>query len=85
MSDSITFEIVRNVGVIEEYPTGWKKELNVIAWNGNEPKYDIRDWNPEHTHMSRGITFEMKMAKKLASCLKADIEKEECENETDSI
>ena len=41
--DEITFETVEHVGVISVYPTGWKKELNVVSWNGGNPKYDVRD------------------------------------------
>ena len=44
----ITFEIVEKIGVITEYPTGWNREINIVSWNGNEPKYDIREWSPDH-------------------------------------
>jgi len=27
---------------------GWTNKLNLISWNGREPKYDIRDWAPKH-------------------------------------
>lgn len=56
-NNEIIFEIVEQIGVIAKYPTGWQKELNRVSWNGGEPKYDIRDWNEEHDHMSRGITL----------------------------
>ena len=36
---------------------GWTKELNRISWNGGEPKYDIRDWAPEHEKMGKGVTI----------------------------
>lgn len=55
--NEVTFEITRRLGVITEHPTGWNKELNMVSWNGNSPKLDIRDWNPEHTQMGRGITL----------------------------
>lgn len=58
--EEITFEIIDNLGVISTYPTGWTKELNLVSWNGGVPKYDIRDWNPDHTAMSRGITLHEK-------------------------
>lgn len=64
MEDRITFEIKAQLGVIQEYPTGWRKELNLVSWNGNPAKFDVRDWNPDHEHMSRGITLsEKEMAK----------------------
>lgn len=55
--NEIVFEIKERIGVIKPYPTGWNKELNLVSWNGNSVKYDIRDWDPEHEHMSRGITL----------------------------
>lgn len=67
--NEIVFEIKRHIGVISTYPTGWKKELNVVAWNEGNPKYDIRDWDPEHKHMSRGITLHNDEAKALADIL----------------
>ncbi|MCL2436773.1 MAG: PC4/YdbC family ssDNA-binding protein [Clostridiales bacterium] len=68
--DQITFEIVEHVGVISTHPTGWKKELNIVAWNGGNEKYDLRDWDPNHEHMSRGITLHKDEAKKLFELLK---------------
>lgn len=37
--------------------TGWCKELNRVSFNGGRPRYDIREWNPSHKKMSRGITL----------------------------
>ena len=51
------FEIKENLGVLSESSKGWKKELNLISWNGAEPKCDIRDWSPEHDKMGKGITL----------------------------
>jgi hypothetical protein len=36
---------------------GWTKELNLVSWNDREPKYDIRDWSPEHDKMGKGVTL----------------------------
>ena len=68
--DDITFEITEHLGVISAYPTGWKKELNIVAWNGGAEKYDLRDWDPDHEHMSRGVTLHKDEAKKLFELLK---------------
>ena len=51
------YEIVEELGVLSESSKGWTKELNKISWNGGEPKYDIRDWDPEHEKMGKGITL----------------------------
>lgn len=52
-----SYEIVKELGVISEGSGGWAKELNLISWNGKEPKYDIRDWAPEHEKMGKGVTL----------------------------
>lgn len=51
----ISFEIVEHIGVLSTGTKGWTKELNLVSWNGCEPKYDIREWSPEHDKM--GLTF----------------------------
>lgn len=51
-----TFNIEKNIGVIAEYK-GWNKELNIVKWGENPPKYDIRDWNLDHSRMKKGVTF----------------------------
>lgn len=53
----IKYEIVEELGVISENAKGWRKELNHISWNGAAPKYDIRDWSPDHEKMGKGITL----------------------------
>lgn len=52
-----TFEITQHIGVLSTSPKGWTKELNLISWNGKEPKYDIRDWSPDHEKMEKGVTL----------------------------
>lgn len=53
----IKYEIVKNIGVVSTSKNEWNKELNIIAWNDNAPKFDIRDWSPDHAKMSKGITL----------------------------
>lgn len=43
--------------MLSESSKGWTKELNVISWNGKEPKYDLRDWAPNKEKMGKGITL----------------------------
>ncbi|MEG0919580.1 MAG: PC4/YdbC family ssDNA-binding protein [Anaerovoracaceae bacterium] len=73
MSNEILFEKVKSIGVLAEYPTGWTKELNLISWNDGTPKYDIRDWDADHTHMSRGVTLHLEEAKKLFELLAGEM------------
>ena len=53
----IKFEIVEEIAVISENPKGWSKELNRVSWNNAAPKYDIRDWAPNHEKMGKGVTM----------------------------
>lgn len=62
---NITFEIREYLGVISKHDSGWNKELNIISWNGQSPKYDLRDWDPHHERMSRGVTLHPREMRKL--------------------
>lgn len=53
----IKFEVVEHIGVLSESAKGWKKELNLVSWNGAAPKYDIREWAPNREKMGKGITL----------------------------
>ena len=63
--DSVGYEIKKHIGVIAPTAKNWNKELNVVAWNGGQPKLDIRGWSEDHSHMSRGITLTKDEAKML--------------------
>lgn len=69
----ISFTIEKHLGIITSYKTGWNKELNLVTWNGGTPKYDIRDWDPEHEHMSRGITLHREEALKMLALLEKEL------------
>ncbi|PTQ84881.1 hypothetical protein C8U37_1068 [Trichococcus patagoniensis] len=66
----ITFEIVEELGVLSTSAKGWTKELNLVSWNGRPPKYDIREWSPEHEKMGKGLTFSEEEMAALAKLLK---------------
>ena len=51
------YELQENFGVLNESANGWTRELNLISWNGGKPKYDIRDWAPEHAKMGKRISL----------------------------
>ncbi len=51
------FEIVEKIGVLGEKENGWTKELNLVSYNNFPAKYDIREWDPDHQKMSKGITL----------------------------
>lgn len=64
-----TYEILQEIGVLSESQKGWRKELNLISWNGAAPKYDIRDWSPGHEKMGKGITLTVEEAETLKELL----------------
>ena len=53
----IKYEIIKTIGVLSTSAKGWTKELNLVSWNEREPKYDLRDWAPEHEKMGKGVTL----------------------------
>ena len=56
-NDEVLFDIQETIGILRKSNTGWTRELNVVSWNGGTPRFDIRDWDPMHEKMGRGITF----------------------------
>lgn len=65
----IKYEIIEELGVLSESAKGWKKELNLISWNGAESKYDLRDWAPNHEKMGKGVTLNEEEVKTLYKIL----------------
>nr|WP_246593608.1 PC4/YdbC family ssDNA-binding protein [Evansella tamaricis] len=63
------YEITESFGAISESPKGWKKEVNLISWNGRTPRYDIRDWAPNHEKMGKGVTCSKEELKALRDIL----------------
>lgn len=53
----ITYNVERKEGVISTMSNGWKKELNKVAWNDGEAKFEIRSWSKDHQRMGKGISF----------------------------
>ena len=71
MSD-FSYEIIKHIGVIDKSQNDWTKELNIISYNGAKPKYDIRDWSPNHEQMGKGITLTDYQMQKLIELLKEE-------------
>lgn len=69
MSD-FKFDITKELGILSESTKGWRKELNLVSWNGADPKYDLRDWAPDHKKMGKGITLTEEELRKLNEIIK---------------
>ncbi len=65
----ITFEIVDHLLVLSESPRGWTKEVNIVSWNGRQPKLDIREWDESHEKMGKGVTLGKEELRKIKELL----------------
>lgn len=68
----LTYEITEHLGVLSENAKGWTKELNKVSWNERTPKYDIREWSPDHTRMGKGVTLTDEEIQTLKAILNGD-------------
>ena len=80
----VKFEITERIGVLSENAKGWTKELNKVSWNEREPKYDLREWNPDHSRMGKGITLTDEEVETLKAILNGE-EIEDDINEADIL
>ena len=65
----IKYEVVQRIAVLSQRPRGWERQLNMVSWNGNPPKYDIRDWSPDGSRMAKGISLTEEELKTLKGIL----------------
>lgn len=80
----LKFEITERIGVLSENAKGWTKELSKVSWNEREPKYDLREWNPDHSRMGKGITLTDEEVETLKAILNGE-EIEDDINEADIL
>ena len=73
----ITCEIVRPIAVLSENERGYTREVNLVSWNGADPKYDIRNWHPGREKCGKGITLTEEEARALMDALKEVFGEEE--------
>lgn len=64
----MTMKLIKKIALISGSDTGFRKELNLVSWNGKEPKYDLRNWSPEGIPL-RGVTLTEDEAKELQKVL----------------
>ena len=61
-------KVVKRIAVLSDPEAGYKKELNLVSWNGAEPKIDLRTWSPEGIAL-KGLTMTEDEAKELCEAL----------------
>ena len=66
----IQYEIVKEIAVLST-------EINLISWNGKEPKYDIRSFSPNREKCGKGITLNADEAAALLKALQKELNSED--------
>ena len=69
----IQYEIVKEVAVLSASDSGYTKEINLISWNGKEPKYDIRSFSTNREKCGKGITLTTDEAAALLKALQEEL------------
>ena len=69
----IQYEIVKEIAVLSTGDSGYTKEINLISWNGKEPKYDVRSFSPNHEKCGKGITLNADEAASLLKALQKEV------------
>lgn len=72
-SKDFTYEVLEDYGVVGKRSGDWELRLRYVAFNGNEPKYDLRPWKDteDGERMGKGIQIS---GEELESLLKVIIE-----------
>ncbi len=60
------YKIIKHIGTISTSKYGWSKEINIVSWCGDTPKFDIREWSGDHKQMKKGITLDEEELRELA-------------------
>ncbi|WP_024418039.1 YdbC family protein [Streptococcus suis] len=73
----IQYEIVKEIAVLSTGDSGYTKEINLISWNGKEPKYDIRSFSPNREKCGKEITLNADEAAALLKALQKELNSED--------
>ena len=65
------------IAVLSTGDSGYTKEINLISWNGKEPKYDIRSFSPNREKCGKGITLNADEAAALLKALQKELNSED--------
>lgn len=65
-----SYNITKKLGVLSQTEGGeYTKEVNLISYNGAEPKLDIRKWDRRADRMQKGITLNQEETEALKKIL----------------
>jgi len=80
-----TVRIEERIALLTGEEKRWRKELNLIGWNGKEPKYDIRNWSADHKVIGKGIALTFTELNDVSAALEALVETQTFEPEQEII
>lgn len=66
---NFTFTIVQHIAKLSDNDASWPLELNLVSFNDDPVKYDLRKWNKRHDRMSKGISLTKEELKNLKQVL----------------
>ncbi len=66
---NFTFTIVQHIATLSDNDASWPLELNLVSFNDDPVKYDLRKWNKRHDRMSKGISLTKEEIKNLKQAL----------------
>ncbi|MBP3392346.1 MAG: hypothetical protein J6L76_06125 [Clostridia bacterium] len=58
-----------HLGTLRESDKGWRREVNIVSWEGAASRLDIRDWSKNKDRSSKGVTFTRKEVERLRDML----------------
>ena len=67
--EEIDCDIIEYFGKFSEGTKTWNKEVNLVSWNGRDPKIDIRSWQKNHEKCGKGIAITRAEAEELLKLL----------------
>lgn len=67
-NNSFNYKIVEHIGTLK-HAGNYATELNIISFNGGEPKYDLRKWDKPANRMYKGISLSKEEIKTLKDLL----------------
>ena len=73
----IQYEIVKEIAVLSTGDSGYTKEINLISWNGKEPKYRHPQLFPNREKCGKGITLNADEAAALLKALQKELNSED--------
>ncbi len=68
-NSNFTFTIVQHIATLSDNDANWPLELNLVSFNDDPVKYDLRKWNKRHDRMSKGIGMTKEELKNLMHSL----------------